>query len=131
MGGNLVEHPHVPVEFAARRPVTFLNELRFDRVAFSVLQWALTGGGALAKLKINSWQYVVIRTCPDLSQPDVQLMCNPVRMDANIWFPGISRRQQHRITAGVVILQRGRAVGACRRLRRMPPMLPRIRLESV
>ena len=102
VGANLVEHPHVPVEFAARRPVTFLNELRFDRVAFSVLQWALTGGGALAN-QINSCN-IVIRTRPDLSQPDVQLMCNPVRMDAKIWFPGFSRRQQHRITAGVVIL---------------------------
>jgi choline dehydrogenase len=46
----------------------------------------------------------VIRTRPELSQPDVQLMCNPVRMDAKIWFPGFSSRQEDRITAGVVIL---------------------------
>jgi choline dehydrogenase len=102
VGGNLAEHPHVPVEFAARRPVTFLNELRFDRVAFSVVQWMLSGGGALAN-QINSCN-IVIRTRPDLSQPDVQLMCNPVRMDAKIWFPGVSTRQEARITAGVVIL---------------------------
>ena len=85
-GRNLAEHPHVPVEFAARRPVTFLNELRFDRVAGSVAQWAMFGTGALAN-QINSCN-VVIRTRPDLAQPDVQLMCNPVRMDAKIWFPG-------------------------------------------
>jgi choline dehydrogenase len=102
VGANLSEHPHVPVEFAARRPVTFLNELRFDRVAAAVAQWAMFGTGALAN-QINSCN-VVIRTRPDLPQPDVQLMCNPVRMDAKIWFPVVSSRQDDRITAGVVVL---------------------------
>jgi choline dehydrogenase len=102
VGGNLSEHPHVPMEFAASRPVTFLNELRFDRIAASVLQWLLSGTGPLAT-QINSCN-VVIRTRPDLTQPDVQLMCNPVRMDAKIWFPGVSVRQEDRITAGVVVL---------------------------
>jgi choline dehydrogenase len=102
VGANLAEHPHVPVEFSVRRPVTFLNELRFDRIAASVVQWAMFGTGPLAT-QINSCN-VVIRTRPDLTQPDVQLMCNPVRMDARIWFPGVSRRQDDRITAGVVVL---------------------------
>jgi choline dehydrogenase len=102
VGANLSEHPHVPVEFAARRPVTFLNELRFDRIAAAVAQWAMFGTGALAN-QINSCN-VVIRTRPDLAQPDVQLMCNPVRMDAKIWFPVVSSRQDDRITAGVVVL---------------------------
>jgi choline dehydrogenase len=102
VGSNLIEHPHVPVEFAARRSVTFLNELRFDRIARSVVQWAMFGTGSLAS-QINSCN-VVIRTRADLLQPDIQLMCNPVRMDAKIWFPGVSRRQEDRITAGVVVL---------------------------
>jgi choline dehydrogenase len=107
VGANLSEHPHVPMEFAATRPVTFLNELRFDRIAASVLQWMLSGTGPLAT-QINSCN-IVIRTRPELTQPDVQLMCNPVRMDARIWFPGVSARQEHRITAGVVVLhQRSR-----------------------
>jgi choline dehydrogenase len=102
VGANLCEHPHIPVEFAARRPVTFLNELRFDRIASSVVQWAMFGTGTLAT-QINSCN-VIIRTRPELTQPDVQLMCNPVRMDAKIWFPVFSKRQEHRITAGVVVL---------------------------
>jgi choline dehydrogenase len=102
VGANLTEHPHVPVEFAVRRSVTFLNELRFDRIARSVVQWAMFGTGSLAT-QINSCN-VVIRTHPYLLQPDIQLMCNPVRMDAKIWFPGVSRRQEDRITAGVVVL---------------------------
>jgi choline dehydrogenase len=102
VGGNLSEHPHVPMEFAVGRPVTFLNELRFDRIAGSVIQWLVSGTGPLAT-QINSCN-IVIRTRPQLRQPDIQLMCNPVRMDAKIWFPGITRRQDDRITAGVVVL---------------------------
>jgi len=107
VGRNLSEHPHIPVEFAASMPVTFLNELRFDRAALSVMQWALFGRGAFAT-QINSCN-IIIRTRPDLAQPDVQLMCNPVRMDAKLWFPLVTARQSHRITADVVVLhQRSR-----------------------
>ena len=102
VGRNLSEHPHIPVEFEACVPVTFLNELRFDRAALSVMQWALFGRGAFAT-QINSCN-VVIRTRPDLTQPDVQLMCNPVRMDARVWAPLVTPRQSHRITADVVVL---------------------------
>ena len=102
VGGNLSEHARAPVEFEARRPVTFLNELRLDRVAMSVARWALFGSGAFAT-QINSCN-VVVRTAKELPQPDVQLMCNPVRMDAKLWFPGIGQRQEHRITADVVLL---------------------------
>jgi len=102
VGRNLSEHPHIPVEFEACVPVTFLNELRFDRVVRSVMQWALFGRGAFAT-QINSCN-IIIRTRPELLQPDVQLMCNPVRMDARMWFPIVAPRQAHRITADVVVL---------------------------
>jgi len=102
VGGNLSEHTRAPVEFTARQPVTFLNELRLDRVAMSVARWALMGSGAFAT-QINSCN-VVVRTSKELAQPDVQLMCNPVRMDAKMWFPGIGERQDHRITSDVVLL---------------------------
>jgi len=102
VGENLSEHPHIPVEFAASLPITFLNELRFDRAALSVMQWALFGRGAFAT-QINSCN-VVVRTQPQLEQPDVQLMCNPVSMAARLWFPGIAARPDHRITADVVVL---------------------------
>jgi len=102
VGRNLSEHPHIPVEFEANAPVTFLNQLRFDRAARSVLRWALLGSGPFAT-QINCCN-VVVRTRPDLSQPDVQLMCNPVRMDARMWFPVIAPAQEHRVTADVVVL---------------------------
>jgi choline dehydrogenase len=102
VGRNLSEHARVPVEFAAAEPVTFLNQLRWDRVACSVARWALFGTGPFAT-QINSCN-IVVRTLPTLAQPDVQLMCNPVRMDAKMWFPGFGARQEHRITADAVVL---------------------------
>jgi choline dehydrogenase len=102
VGRNLSEHPRVPVEFAASRPVTFLNELRLDKVLWSVAQWKLFGTGTFAT-QLNSCN-IVIRTQPELAQPDIQLMSNPVRMDAKIWVPGIGERQEHRVTADAVVL---------------------------
>jgi choline dehydrogenase len=102
VGRNLSEHPHVPVEFAATAPVTFVRELRFDRVMRHGLQWLLFGKGAFAT-QVSSCN-VVIRTRPELVQPDIQLMCNPVRLDASVWFPGISAAKAHRFAVGVVQL---------------------------
>jgi choline dehydrogenase len=102
VGRNLSEHPNVMMQFAAARPETFLRELRFDRAAFSAVQWWMFGTGAFAT-QINSCN-VVIRTRPELERPDIQLMCNPVRMDADLWFPGLTRVLDHHFQVGVVLL---------------------------
>lgn len=102
VGGNLSEHPRVPVHFRLKQPVSFLNELRWDRAAGSVLRWFLTGKGAFAS-QVNSCN-IVVRTRPELACPDIQLWSNPVRMDAQLWFPGIKPRQEDRITADVILL---------------------------
>ena len=102
VGGNLSEHVRAGLQFSTREPVSFLRELRADRVALSLARWFLFGGGVFAT-QINSCN-VVVRTDSTLSQPDIQLMCNPVRMDAKVWFPGLSRRQQHLLTVDAVLL---------------------------
>jgi choline dehydrogenase len=102
VGQNLSEHPAVMIEFAATRPVTFLNELRIDRAAVSAARWAVFGSGPFAT-QINSANGI-IRTDHTLDRPDVQLMCNPVRMDAGVWWPLISARQRHVFSVGVVAL---------------------------
>jgi len=102
VGRNLSEHARVPIEFATRGNVSFLNELRADRVARSLLHWAVLGGGVFAT-QINSCN-IVVRTDPSLAQPDIQLMSNPVRMDAKIWWPLVGTRQEHRVTADAVVL---------------------------
>ncbi len=102
VGRNLSEHPRVPMHFTLKKPVSFLNELRFDRVAASVLRWCLFGTGPFAN-QVNSCN-PMLRSREDLSQPDIQLWCNPVRMDAHMWFPGVVKRQQDVVTADVILL---------------------------
>jgi choline dehydrogenase len=99
VGRNLSEHPRVNVQFEASRPVTFLNQLRFDRAALSALRWAIFGSGPFAT-QINSCN-IVIRTEPSLDRPDIQLCANPVRLDAGLWFPGVVKPKSHRFTTMV------------------------------
>lgn len=102
VGRNLSEHPRVPVHFGLQKPVSFLNELRADKVARWVLQWRLTGTGAFAS-QLNSCN-IILRTRTELERPDIQLWSNPIRMDAEIWFPFIKPRQKDLITADVILL---------------------------
>ncbi len=102
VGRNLSEHPRVPVEFAAKGAVTFVNQLRFDRAARHVLNWKLLGRGAFAA-QVNSAN-PVLRTDPRLAQPDVQLWCNPVKVGAHLWFPGIKTAPRHEMTSDVILL---------------------------
>jgi choline dehydrogenase len=127
VGANLSEHPRVPIEFAASKPVTFLNELRIDRVLWSLARWRLFGTGTFAT-QLNSCN-IVVRTRPDLAQPDIQLMSNPVRMDAKIWCPGIGERQDHRVTADAVVLH-PEARGTVRLRSANPADAPRVHVNA-
>ncbi|WP_417620686.1 GMC family oxidoreductase [Parasphingorhabdus sp.] len=93
VGQNLSEHPLVYMSFTAREQSTFLNALRFDRAALSVAQWAIAGKGAFAS-QITSG-ILMLRTRPELERPDIQLVFLPVRLDAKLWFPLASKKQQH------------------------------------
>jgi len=102
VGRNLSEHPRVPVHFTLKKKVSFLNQLRADKVALSVAQWWLTGKGTFSN-QVNSAN-PILKTRPELAQPDIQLWCNPIRMDAQIWFPGYRKRQEDQVTADVILL---------------------------
>ena len=102
VGRNLQEHPTASLEFDAKAPVTFLNQLRWDRILLNTARWALTGTGTMAT-QVNSCN-VVIRTAGHLERPDLQIMVNPIRFDAMPWFPGIRAVQEHVFWAGLVQL---------------------------
>ncbi len=93
VGANLIEHPRMPLQFAARAPVTFLSQLRLDRAALSALRWALFGRGPFATQICSGT--VLLRSDAALDRPDIQLLCNPVRLDARFWFPGVAAQQPH------------------------------------
>jgi choline dehydrogenase len=102
VGRNLGEHPRVPLEFAAKRPVTFVNQLRFDRAARAVIQWYFFGSGPFAR-QLNSANPMLC-TDPRLAQPDIQLFSNPVKLSAHLWFPGFVRSPEHAFSADVILL---------------------------
>lgn len=93
VGSNLIEHPRMPLQFAARAPVTFLKQLRLDRAVLSALRWALLGRGPFATQICSGT--VLLKSAPGLDRQDIQLLCNPVRLDARLWFPGIVVAQPH------------------------------------
>jgi choline dehydrogenase len=93
VGGNLIEHPRMPLQFRARQPLTFLRQLRFDRAVLSVLRWAFTGGGPFATQICSGT--LLLKSDPALDRPDIQLLCNPVRLDARLWFPVLRPAQEH------------------------------------
>jgi choline dehydrogenase len=102
VGRNLQEHPTASLEWNATQPVTFLNELRWDKLLFNTLRWAVFGTGT-ATYQVNTCN-VVIKTRPELERPDMQIMVNPIRFDAQTWFPGLKKGQDHVWWAGVVQL---------------------------
>jgi choline dehydrogenase len=126
VGGNLQEHPRVPLEFAAKDPITFVNQLRFDRAVRSVAQWYLFGTGPFAR-QLNSAN-PMLRTDPRLSQPDIQLFSNPVKLTAHLWFPGVIKSPEHAFSADVILLH-PHARGTVRLKSPDPRELPAIRLN--
>lgn len=102
VGRNLQEHPCVSLEWDATKPVTFLSQLRWDKIALNSLRWMLTGSGPMAS-QVNSCN-VVVRTSDKYDRPDLQIMVNPIRFDAQTWFPGIKKEQEHVFWAGLVQL---------------------------
>ncbi|AKH43683.1 choline dehydrogenase [Altererythrobacter atlanticus] len=102
VGRNLSEHPRVPLEFAAKGKVTFVNQLRFDRAMRAVAQWYLLGSGPFAR-QLNSAN-PMLRTDDRLDQPDIQLFSNPVKLSAHLWFPGLVKSPPHAFSADVILL---------------------------
>lgn len=126
VGGNLAEHPRVPLEFAAKGPLTFVNQLRFDRAVRAVAQWYLWGKGPFAR-QLNSAN-PMLRTDPRLAQPDIQLFSNPVKLTAHLWFPGFVKSPDHSFSADVILLH-PQARGTVRLKSTDPRDLPAIRLN--
>jgi len=102
VGTNIADHAAILMGYQTHNPITPLRQLRFDRAAINFLRWMAFGSGPFATQPLSA--QALLRTLPDLDRPDVQIFFNPLRRDAQISVPGISRRQEHQIEAGVVLL---------------------------
>jgi choline dehydrogenase len=102
VGGNLAEHPRMMLMYRAKKPITFINQLRFDKATLAFLQWAIFGKGPFATQICSGT--VLLKTKSELERPDIQLLCNPVRFDAGLWFPGIVKPKEHSFYITVCLL---------------------------
>ncbi|MEZ5649320.1 MAG: GMC family oxidoreductase N-terminal domain-containing protein [Burkholderiaceae bacterium] len=102
VGANLIEHPRMMHAYRARGPITYLNQMRFDRAALAALRWAVFGSGPFANQICSAT--VLLRTDPSLTRPDIQLLCNPIRLDAALWFPGVRPVGEHSFYITVCLL---------------------------
>jgi choline dehydrogenase-like flavoprotein len=126
VGRNLSEHVVFHVQYLMKEPITFLTRLRADRVALSVLQWALFGTGDFATQALTALAF--LRSRPELERPDIQLFFNSVRMDAKVWLPFLSPKQEHMLE-GYPSLNHPESRGDVRLRSKDPNDAPRIRLN--
>jgi choline dehydrogenase len=103
VGRNLQEHPAAGVVYAANGPIAFESELRFDRMAASVVRWALTGTGPVSRLPISAMAFM--KTRPELERPDIQMLFSPVGMDAVVWFPLLRKGKGHIVSMAGTLLR--------------------------
>ena len=102
VGTNLQDHAAARPVLAASGPITFDHELRFDRMAKSVIEWWLKGTGPVAGLPVAAQGFV--RTREGLDRPDIQFLISPVAMDAHVWFPGVSERRGDFFSIACILL---------------------------
>ncbi|MCB2078308.1 MAG: GMC family oxidoreductase N-terminal domain-containing protein [Novosphingobium sp.] len=102
VGANLQDHPIALSFWAAAKPVTFERELRFDRLAFNVLRWALTGKGTPSQSPLTIQGFM--RSGPAEERPDIQFQVSHVLYDARPWFPLIRKGAGHAFSSGAILL---------------------------
>ena len=102
VGRNLQDHASTGIDVLLNRPITFVNQLRVDRVARSLAQWAATGTGPLAGLPVTGMLFV--RSREGLERPDLQFLISPVRLFANLWFPGWRKPDGNYLSLRAVLL---------------------------
>lgn len=101
VGRNLQEHPMFPMVWTANRTDTFLNKLRLDRAMRFALQWGLRKTGPFTTTACHG--IVFGKSREGLERPDIYLAATAVGLDADLWFPGVTRPPVHRFVNIVAI----------------------------
>ena len=102
VGRNLQDHQSVGALYAARGPITFESQLRFDRLALSALRWQLFGTGPIGDLPVGAQGF--FKLDPGAPWPEVQFLVSPVSMQARSWFPGWRKGAGHVFSMANVVL---------------------------
>ncbi|MBX9843370.1 MAG: GMC family oxidoreductase N-terminal domain-containing protein [Xanthobacteraceae bacterium] len=87
VGESLQDHFGVWISYSRRTPGRFHREMRFDRMATSVLRAYLFGTGPATV--VPGGLHAFIKTDPRLAVPDIEFMFHTVPPEARLWFPGL------------------------------------------
>jgi 4-pyridoxate dehydrogenase len=84
-GKNLQDHLGAYLYYARRQPGAFHRELRFDRMAVSMVRAYLFGRGPATV--VPGGLHAFIKTRPELAVPDIEFMFRGTAPHAHLWFP--------------------------------------------
>ena len=87
VGQNLQDHISVNVSASRPIPGQFQSELRFDRMALSMVQAHFLGTGPATMLPGGLHGYVRLTAASKV--PDIQLMFRATSSAPRLWFPGL------------------------------------------
>jgi choline dehydrogenase-like flavoprotein len=88
VGESLQDHLGVWISYARRTSGTFQRQMRFDRMAVSVLRAYFLGTGPATV--VPGGLHAFIKTGPEVAVPDIEFMFHTVPPEARLWFPGLA-----------------------------------------
>jgi 4-pyridoxate dehydrogenase len=89
VGKNLQDHLAVLIMFAREGLSAFHGEMRFDRMARSMIQAYCFGTGP--GTVVPGGLHAFIKTRPELAVPDIEFMFRGLPTHAHLWFPIIKK----------------------------------------
>jgi choline dehydrogenase-like flavoprotein len=85
VGKNLQDHLGAYMTYTRPQPGTFHREMRFDRIAVSMLQAYFFGTGPATV--VPGGLHAFVKTRPELAVPDIEFMFRGTSHDPRLWFP--------------------------------------------
>jgi choline dehydrogenase-like flavoprotein len=87
VGRNLQDHLAALLLWTRPNAGSFRGEMRFDRMAVSMLRAYLLGTGP--GTVVPGGLHAFVKTRPDLAAPDIEFMFRGAPPHADLWFPGL------------------------------------------
>ena len=87
VGKNLQDHLAVIIFFQRLNESVFRRDMRFDRMAVSMLRAYFFGTGP--GTVVPGGLHAFVKTRPELAVPDIEFMFRGAPADTHLWFPGI------------------------------------------
>jgi choline dehydrogenase-like flavoprotein len=85
VGRNLQDHLGAYMSYTRKQPGSFHREMRFDRMAMSMVRAYLFGTGP--GTVVPGGLHAFIKTRPELAVPDIEFMFRGTSASPHLWFP--------------------------------------------